>query len=422
MLAVTRFSKLLLLSGCLSVAGCACVTTSIDSELAEMVADVANLYAADARLSVWEVKVNETSDGWTIEGKTDRKEALDELNSRLHAKKMPVGVRVTVLPQDNAQIGDKPWALVNVSVATVKKEPRFAVAATTQALAGTPLRLLEFKAPFWRVQMPDGYIGWVHRLQIARMSEQELSDWNASQRVVVTARSTTLTNENGTVLAPLTAGSILRLIEKQGKRVWVQLPDGNSGFLRTIDVREANTYFTFYDRVRREDPRTFVRHLLGNAKKLLGTPYLWGGTSTNGVDCSGFVSLVWRLNGVILSRDADQQIAQAEKLVVRSVEDIPAGSLVAFGKKNEAGDNIVRHIGIALENGDFIHSLGAVRIESLSPNSPIYSAYFAERFLGVYTIDLSLQDVPNAEALSENAFYQVPAHEISVAKPNRYFP
>lgn len=126
MLAVTRFSKLLLLSGCLSVAGCACVTTSIDSELAEMVADVANIYAADARLSVWEVKVNETSDGWTIEGKTDRKEALDELNSRLHAKKMPVDVCVTVLPQDNAQIGDKPWALVNVSVATVKKEPRFA--------------------------------------------------------------------------------------------------------------------------------------------------------------------------------------------------------------------------------------------------------------------------------------------------------
>ena len=117
---------------------------------------------------------------------------------------------------------------------------------------------------------------------------------------------------------------------------------------------------------------------------------------------------------MILSRDADQQIAQAEKLVVRSVEDIPAGSLVAFGKKNEAGDNIVRHIGIALENGDFIHSLGAVRIESLSPNSPIYSAYFAERFLGAYTIDLSLQDVPNAEALSENAFYQVPAQKMSV--------
>ena len=61
---------------------------------------------------------------------------------------------------------------------------------------------------------------------------------------------------------------------------------------------------------------------------------------------------------------------------------------------------------------------GSIRLSLDTPNSPIYSAYFAERFLGAYTIDLSLQDVPNAEALSENAFYQVPAHEISVAKPN----
>ena len=356
MLAVTRFFKAMLLSGCIAIAGCACVPSSIDEELDKILADVGNQYAADTRISVWEVKANKTSDGWLIEGKTDRRDAFDELNNRLHAKKMPVSVRVAVLPQDNVEIGDRAWALVNVSVATIKKEPRFAVAATTQALAGTPLRLLEFKTPFWRVQMPDGYIGWVHRLQIARMSAKELADWNASRRVVVTARFTTLTSENGATLAPLTAGSIVRF---------------------------------------------------GTAKQLLGTPYLWGGMSTNGVDCSGFVSLVWRLNGVILSRDADQQIAQAKQLDVLCVEDIPAGSLVAFGQKNEAGENVVRHIGIALENGDFIHSLGNVRIQSLSPNSPIYSAYFAERLLGAYTIDLNLQDVPNANTLSNNAFYRV---------------
>lgn len=407
MLTVTRLFKAMLLSGCIAIAGCASVPSSIDEELDKILADVENQYAADTRISVWEVKANKTSDGWMIEGKTDRRDAFDELNNQLHAKKMPVCVRVAVLPQDNAEIGDKAWALVNVSVATIKKEPRFAVAATTQALVGTPLRLLEFKTPFWRVQMPDGYIGWVHRLQIARMSAKELADWNASRRVVVTARFTTLTSENGATLAPLTAGSIVRFIEKQGNRVLVQLPDGHSGFLRTSDVRETNAHFSFCDRLRREEPRAFVRQLLGTAKQLLGTPYLWGGMSTNGVDCSGFVSLVWRLNGVILSRDADQQIAQAKQLDVLCVEDIPAGSLVAFGQKNEAGENVVRHIGIALENGDFIHSLGDVRIQSLSPNSPIYSAYFAERLLGAYTIDLNLQDVPNANTLSNNAFYRI---------------
>lgn len=265
MLAVTRFFKAMLLSGCIAIAGCACVPSSIDEELDKILADVGNQYAADTRISVWEVKANKTSDGWLIEGKTDRRDAFDELNNRLHAKKMPVSVRVAVLPQDNVEIGDRAWALVNVSVATIKKEPRFAVAATTQALAGTPLRLLEFKTPFWRVQMPDGYIGWVHRLQIARMSAKELADWNASRRVVVTARFTTLTSENGATLAPLTAGSIVRFIEKQGNRVLVKLPDGHSGFLRTSDVRETNAHFSFCDRLRREEPRAFVRQLLGTA-------------------------------------------------------------------------------------------------------------------------------------------------------------
>ena len=142
MLTVTRLFKAMLLSGCIAIAGCASVPSSIDEELDKILADVENQYAADTRISVWEIKANKTSDGWMIEGKTDRRDAFDELNNQLHAKKMPVCVRVAVLPQDNAEIGDKAWALVNVSVATIKKEPRIAVAATTQALVGTPLGLL----------------------------------------------------------------------------------------------------------------------------------------------------------------------------------------------------------------------------------------------------------------------------------------
>lgn len=87
MLAVTRFFKAMLLSGCIAIAGCACVPSSIDEELDKILADVGNQYAADTRISVWEVKANKTSDGWLIEGKTDRRDAFDELNNRLHAKK-----------------------------------------------------------------------------------------------------------------------------------------------------------------------------------------------------------------------------------------------------------------------------------------------------------------------------------------------
>lgn len=69
MLTVTRLFKAMLLSGCIAIAGCACVPSSIDEELDKILADVGNQYAADTRISVWEVKANKTSDGWLIKGK-----------------------------------------------------------------------------------------------------------------------------------------------------------------------------------------------------------------------------------------------------------------------------------------------------------------------------------------------------------------
>ena len=414
MLAVTRFSKLLLLSGCLSVAGCACVTTSIDSELAEMVADVANLYAADARLSVWEVKVNETSDGWTIEGKTDRKEALDELNSRLHAKKMPVDVRVTVLPQDNAQIGDKSWALVNVSVATVKKEPRFAVAATTQALAGTPLRLLEFKAPFWRVQMPDGYIGWVHSAQIKRLSQAQLSDWNAADHLVVTARTSELKDSAGAILMPLTVGSRLKMLDRKRGQVQAQLPDGRIGWIVAADVMDARAHASHWQVMRSGSREAFWKAYIAQAKRLLGTPYLWGGTSASGVDCSGFVSLMWQMVGIVSMRDADQLIVHANRLNLQSLDEIPVGGYLAFGRIDETGKPKVEHIGISLGQGDFIHSLGSVRIESVNPASECFNAYERSRFLGAYAVDLNVIKASLLVPMQKNRFYRTPPQPLQL--------
>ena len=69
-------------------------------------------------------------------------------------------------------------------------------------------------------QMPDGYIGWVHRLQIARMSAKELADWNASRRVVVTARFTTLTSENGATLARLPPVASFGLSKSRATGFW----------------------------------------------------------------------------------------------------------------------------------------------------------------------------------------------------------
>ena len=84
---------------------------------------------------------------------------------------------------------------------------------------------------------------------------------------------------------------------------------------------------------------------------------------------------------------------------------MPPGLLFGFGKKLVDGKLRVDHIAVSLGGGDFIHSLGSVRIESLSEASPIYSAYEAGRFLGVWELPASLTGVPCATTLSSNPFY-----------------
>ena len=366
----------------------------------DVIKDVKLQYAPDTRVAVWSVTADKQGDNSVVlRGKTDNPDAKDALLRGLKAVNITYKDSIILLPDATVE---KPWALVSISVACLRGEPRSGAELVSQAIMGTPVKVLECDGGMSRVQTPDGYISYVTDSSLQFLSDNEFSAWKKARRMVVTA-NLSMAYENpeeniDAAVSDLLLGNIVEYKGENGGFFFVSLPDGRTGYVKKTDVKDFSEWAK-----QNFDMQTIER----SARRMMGTPYLWGGTSTNGVDCSGFVSLVWRLNGVILSRDADQQIAQAEKLVVRSVEDIPAGSLVAFGQKNEAGENVVRHIGIALENGDFIHSLGDVRIQSLSPNSPIYSAYFAERLLGAYTIDLNLQDVPNANTLSNNAFYRV---------------
>lgn len=388
-------------------------------------------YAPDKRLAVWELqaslsKTSETEPAYSvITGRTDNAEVIGALQRAVRFRRIKAAIDVKLLPEDDPAVGDACWALVSVPTASFLKDAAFAASTVTQAVIGTPLRVLQKEGPFWRAQTPDGYIGWVHGLQIKRLTVDELSDWNAAPKSVVTARTTLVTDAVGGVVSPLpAAGMVMRVAEEPEGRMRVQLPDGRTGFVKTSDIKDAELAFKDWERLRTGPSEAFFSAFADNARMLAGTSYLWGGASSEGVDCSGFLSLLWRLTGVIIGRDADQQFAsaapvtntlEAAELTIEDIRSIPAGALLAFGKPADENRTspVIQHVALSLGAGTFIHALGSVRIESLDPASPVFSDYERSRFLGARWITPSLTDVPCTSTWADNGFYQSPPRELS---------
>ncbi len=396
--------------------------------LAEKLAALELAWAPDKRLVLWEIDVKREPRGFVVSGFTDSPGGLAALRRAAAAGELTASIDVRLLPDDDEKVGARSWALAGVPAASLLARPAFSASTLTQALMGTPLRVLQNSGAFWRVQTPDGYLGWVHDMQIVRMTADKLSEWNAADKLCVTSREALVKDAKGAIISPVPAAGLVRRISGKSADglLRVQLPDGREGFVEGGKVRDARELARLWKALYSsnsnvsEAPEPFVRALIKEARALTGTSYLWGGTSSTGLDCSGFVSLLWRMAGVIVPRDADQQIAAARPIVLPETEPfkaIPAGALLAFGTRSETGQARVAHVALSLGAGDFIHSLGSVHAASLDPASPLYSAYEASRFLGAYWFAPAPGDDPCFTTLETNGFFQSPPRALT---PCRY--
>jgi cell wall-associated NlpC family hydrolase len=263
------------------------------------------------------------------------------------------------------------------AVVVVTAENMYAAACddtdvVSQATLGERLAILEANGDFARVRTPDGYEGWLPASALAEYPDPTSPRYAASGGVVeVTSlmanvyREPDLKSARPILQAPLT--SRLELLDASAADGWlsVRLPAGGMGYVQRGDIRTTDAQA----RRRRRSPRDIV----ATARRFLGVPYLWGGLTSRGVDCSGLTSVAYRANGIELLRDAHQQFADPRAVRVPKRRLRP-GDLVFFGPD----ERHVRHVGIYTGRGRFLsattHTVPAVRVDSLYDRhwAPLY--------------------------------------------------
>ncbi len=283
---------------------------------------------------------------------------------------------VTILP-DTLHL-QKSWGLVSLSVANLRSKPAHSSELVSQAIMGTPVRLLKESEDWLLIQTPDRYIAWTNKSAVQQQSQQAMVDWRNASRMIYTSTSGTIyqDDQQSEVQSDLVAGAIVVRLSEKLNLAKVGLPDGRVGYVNRMDWLDFKQW---------KDTVTLAgNRMITTGKKFLGFPYLWGGTSSKGLDCSGFVKTVCFLNGVILERDASQQVKHGVELDPASGWDkLQKGDLLFFGSKQPYR---VTHVGMYIGEGEFIHESGFVHINSLDKNSTLFNNDLAAKLLGARRI------------------------------------
>ncbi|MCB0747989.1 MAG: C40 family peptidase, partial [Ignavibacteriae bacterium] len=194
------------------------------------------------------------------------------------------------------------------------------------------------------------------------VDESELNNWKNSERVIVTKNYSNAyeeASEKSDKVSDLVLGDILKFVESKNNFTKIEFPDSRIAFIKSSDVKSYNTWSG--------DSIATNERIVNSAKEFLGLPYLWGGTSSKGVDCSGFTKTVYFMNGVILPRDASQQVNVGELVDTKdNFSNLVPGDLLFFGrKKSDTEKEKVTHVALYIGDGNYIHSSGRLDIIAL---------------------------------------------------------
>ena len=228
------------------------------------------------------------------------------------------------------------FGICNLAIVPVRSEPSDRSEIVTQLLFGEHIEILERQNQWSKIKIQfDDYEGWVDSKQYQIISEANYNQLS-NEAIILNADLIDYITAPNNLLLPIPLGASL-------------------SFLNNSEINTSNFDFEG-TKTSGVKPKTA---LIATAFMYLNAPYLWGGKTPFGIDCSGFTQMVYKLNGYKIHRDASQQALEGEPLSF--IEESEVGDLAFFD--NEEG-NII-HVGIIMENNYIIHASGKVRIDRL---------------------------------------------------------
>ncbi|MCZ6765517.1 MAG: SH3 domain-containing C40 family peptidase [bacterium] len=243
------------------------------------------------------------------------------------------------------------------SVADVRREPVHTAELVNQVIYGDVLVPLKDQGDWYLIRTDDGYLGWIRNWHVTPSRREAVDEFleGAGHRV----RDNVVQVLEAPERSALPVGDAVigtRVHAEPGeRRGWrrISFPEGRTGFVpsRALEPVPKRAGLS-------------RQELVTTGMRFLGIPYLWGGTTPKGFDCSGLIQRIFRLGGAVIPRDSDMQVMVGRSKPAGQPDVLKTGDLLFFGSDIDH----ITHVAMYLSDGLFLHACGHVRVGSLHPN------------------------------------------------------